>query len=994
MSWVFSSFWLFSCALAQGSTESEPSRNVSNCPGYVLQNLEENPNGLSASLTLGGTACNAFGTDIVNLTIEVTYETESRLHVNIFDTANKQFTIPENVISRPNVPPETSIVNSSDLVFNYDSTPFAFWITRRFDSDATPLFDTRTSSLPSAPIPPFRPDDNRTAFDGFELVFEDEYLQLTSSLPLNTNIYGLGEYIASSGFRRDVANEGTIQTMWARDVGDPTDENMYGSHPFYLEHRFDESTNTSQSHGVFLLNSAGSDILLTTPSNSNSNSTKAKSLIQYRYLGGTLDMYFFSGPSTKEVVEQYGELVGYPSWVPFWGFGFHLCRWGYRDINDTRDQVIKMREAGIPLEVMWNDIDLYHAFRDFTSDPVSFPGDEMREFIRELAANNQKYIPILDAAVPVVVNDTDVYDPYTSGLERDVFVKNPDGSEYIGQVWPGYTVFPDWFNNDTEEWWLEALTNWSDGGIEFSGIWLDMNEVSSFCEGSCGTGANLSNTAPPFVLPGDPGGEVTAYPECYDPSISGPSGNITINGTLTCTNASQIATSTLTLAARRLGVREQLERNVVDPPYAIHNGYPSLSNHTLATNAAHVGGILDFDVHNMWGMMEERATHRALQQLRPGQRPFIISRSTFPSSGKWTGHWLGDNGATWQYMYQSIQGILQFQLFQIPLVGADTCGFNGNTDEELCNRWMQLSAFTPFYRNHNSKGALSQEPYRWDSVAEASRIAMAARYSLLPYWYTLFANASTRGTPPVRPLFFEFPDEPELFGLDRQFLVGSDILVTPVLTPNVTSVEGILPGRGKVIWRDFFTHQVVQSSNSSNTSTVTVTLPAPLSHINVHVRSGSAILMHAEPGYTIEETRAGGYVLLVSLDSSSEARGDAYVDDGLSDPPGENKVVRFVVTGSSSGEPQQGRRLNITSEGLFVIDQRLKEVTVLGVEGRPERVEVDGVDVGNGSSWQWIGETEELVLRAVNATGGDSGTGVGIDLNGDHVVEWWLEGEH
>jgi alpha-glucosidase len=95
---------------------------------------------------------------------------------------------------------------------------------------------------------------------------------------------------------------------------------------------------------------------------------------------------------------------------------------------------------------------------------------------------------------------------------------------------------------------------------------------------------------------------------------------------------------------------------------------------------------------------------------------------------------LGDNFASWQYMYFSIQGVLQHQMFQIPFVGADTCGFNNNSDEELCNRWMQLAAFTPFYRNHNIKGAISQEPFVWDSVANASRTAIAVRYSLLPYW--------------------------------------------------------------------------------------------------------------------------------------------------------------------------------------------------------------------------------------------------------------------
>ena len=158
---------------------------------------------------------------------------------------------------------------------------------------------------------------------------------------------------------------------------------------------------------------------------------------------------------------------------------------------------------------------------------------------------------------------------------------------------------------------------------------------------------------------------------------------------------------------------------------------------TLATNATHYGGLVELDTHNLWGMMESKTTHLALQSIQPGKRPFIIARSTFPSSGKWTGHWLGDNYSKWSYMYRSIQGMLQFQSFQVPMVGADTCGLQGNTDEELCNRWMQLSAFMPFYRNHNQRGALPQEPHRWESVANASRIAISARYSLLPYWVRL-----------------------------------------------------------------------------------------------------------------------------------------------------------------------------------------------------------------------------------------------------------------
>ncbi|KAF8547986.1 glycoside hydrolase family 31 protein [Imleria badia] len=910
------------------------SMNVTNCPGYTLGSLTESEYGLTAQLSLAGTPCDAFGTDITDLTIEVTYQSQTTLHVKIHDTANQQFTIPESVIERPPAPTE-SFTGSSDLLFNYNVSPFAFWITRRSCPDAMPIFDTRIASLPPAPIPPFNSSDPRTAFNGFPLVFEDQYLQqIASALPYGTNIYGLGEVIASSGFRRDIGTDGgigTIQTLWARDVGDPIDENMYGSHPIYLEHRFNETTNTSSSSGVLLLSSAGSDIFLQTPPNSQ------VSLIEYRMVGGILDFYFFSGPTDAEVIAQYGAMVGYPMWQPAWGFGFHLCRWGYVNISEDIANVAAMRAANIPLEVQWNDIDLYHAFRDFTTDPVRFPGEELQQFIEQLTTNHQHYIPIVDAGIGATVNATDVYYPFSDGLANDAFIKNPDGSLYLGQVWPGYSAFPDWFAGNTQAWWTEALMNWTELGVNFSGIWLDMNEPSSFCSYSCGTGANFSALQPFNVV----GTVVIGYPECYNETLWGPSGNMTINGT--STNSCPPGT-TETLSKRGVGAGAEPNVNLTSPPYAIHNGYGALSTNTLATNATHSGGYVELDVHNMFGMLEEKTTHLALQTIFDGKRPFLISRSTFPSAGKWTGHWLGDNYSKWQYMYLSIQGILQFQIYQIPMVGADTCGFNDNTDEELCNRWMQLSAFTPFFRNHNTYGALPQEPYRWDSVADASRIAIAARYSMLPYWYTLFANASTNGLPPVRALFYEFPNEPELFNVDRQWLIGSDILVTPVLTPGATTVDGIFPGRGNVVWRDWWTHAAVDATPGANT-----TLSAPISHINVHIRDSSILLLHQEPAYTIYETREGPYSLLISLNEAGTAMGNAYVDDGESYPPGANRTLNFFA---SDGE------LDIESTGEYSICQKLDTITILGVQ-QPTTVTLDDDQI---EGWTYNGANEELII--------------------------------
>ncbi|EIW75838.1 glycoside hydrolase family 31 protein [Coniophora puteana RWD-64-598 SS2] len=903
-------------------------KNVTGCPGYTLQNLIQNDYGLQASLSLAGDACNAFGHDIANLTIEVVYETESRLHVHIFDAANQQFTIPDSVIERP-AAPTTSHTNTSDLEFNYDASPFAFWITRRSQPDATPLFDTRTGSLPPTPAHPYSVDARR---------------RIASALPKGANIYGLGEVISSSGFRRDIDVDGTMHAFWGRDMMDPIDQNMYGSHPIYMEHRYDESTQTSSTNGVLLLSSSPMDVILTTPPSSN------VSLIEYRVVGGTLDFYFFAGPTASTVMEQYGGMIGYPTWQPAWAFGFHLCRWGWHNVSENREVVNAMREANIPLETQWNDIDLYHDFRDFTSDPVSFPGDEMRDFIVELASNHQHYIPIVDAGVAVTANDTDVYDPYTSGVEQDVWIKNPDGSIYMGQVWPGYSGFADWLAPNTQQWWTQALQNWSDGGVTFDGIWLDMNEPSSFCNYSCGTGANFSALAPyPLrqVMDG--------WPECYNDTLSGRSGNMTVNGTNTdsCLNGSAAPQRMSILEPRGVGAGDEPGVNVNYPPYGIHNAFGPLYNKTLATNATHHGGYLELDLHNMFGLMEEKATHIAVQAILKGKRPFLISRSTFPSSGKWSGHWLGDNFSTWKYMYYSIQGILQFQLFQIPMVGADSCGFLGNTDEELCNRWMMMSAFVPFYRNHNTYAALSQEPYRWDSVANASRIAIAARYSMLPYWYTLFANSSTTGTPPVRALWYEFPNEPELFAVDKQWLIGSDILVTPVLEPGATTVDGVFPGRGHVTWRDWWTHAAVNATSGGNT-----TLPAPISTINVHVRDNSALLLHQEPAYTTYETRQGPYELLVSLSVAGGAFGTAYVDDGESYPPGDSRTLKFVAS------PGQ---LQIQSEGAYNIEQKLETVTILGVAQKPGAVSVQGQNVGNVT---YLPETEELVLG-----------NLGLDLN-------------
>ncbi|KAB5578414.1 putative alpha-glucosidase precursor [Coniochaeta sp. 2T2.1] len=897
------------------------------CPGYIASGVTPTANGFTANLDIAGPACNVYGNDIVNLTLSVEYQAADRVNIQIqprFIGAENEtwFILPESLIPKPAVAASGAGADSSDLEVTWSNDPtFAFTVTRKSTSDV--LFTT----------------------NGTVLVYADQFIELASALPENYNLYGLGEVI--HGFR---LGNNLTRTLFAADVGDPIDENLYGTHPY-----------KSYTHGVFNRNAHAQEVLLR-PGN-----------ITWRALGGTVDLYFYSGPDAETLIRSYQDsMIGRPAMQQYWSFGFHQCRWGYENWTVLQEVVDNFAKAEIPLETIWTDIDYMNQYRDFENDQNTFSYAEGAKFLSKLHDNHQHYVPIVDAAIyaPNPENASDAYPTFDRGVEADAFMFDAEGDLYIGAVWPGYTVFPDWIGGvlngtKTLEWWVNELATWYKN-VSFDGIWIDMSEVSSFCVGPCGKqNLTLNPVHPPFSLPGEPGKLVLDFPEGFNltnateassassaaSTQATPLATGTSSTTTTTSSSSSVTTTSSTSYLRTTptpGVRE-----INYPPYAISNVQGDLAVHAVSPNATHHGGTLEYDFHNLNGHLILNATYAGLLKIFPGLRPFIIGRSTFAGSGRVAGHWGGDNASKWAYMFFSIPQALSFSLFGIPMFGVDTCGFNGNSDMELCARWMQLSAFFPFYRNHNVLAATPQEPYVWSAVAEASRTAMKIRYALLPYMYTLFAKANKEGDTVMRALSWEFPDEPWLAAADRQFLLGPAVMVTPVLVQGADSVGGVFPGTGKgTVWYDWYNGSDVSAGLEVAEN---VTIAAPLGHIPLYVRGGYVLPLQ-EPGMTTFESRRNPWGVVVALDKDGAAKGELYLDDGESLEPCEVTWVQFSATNGS---------LAVTATGNYEDSNPLANITVLGVKSAPANVQLNGKALEQ-STWEYEKDSSVLAVTKLN----------------------------
>lgn len=222
---------------------------------------------------------------------------------------------------------------------------------------------------------------------------------------------------------------------------------------------------------------------------------------------------------------------------------------------------------------------------------------------------------------------------------------------------------------------------------------------------------------------------------------------------------------------------------------------------------------------------------------------------------------------------------MDFTLFGVPMIGADICGFLDDTTEELCARWIEVGAFYPFSRNHNALGQAPQELYLWDSVSTASKTYLNMRYRLLPYYYTLQYGASNDGRSTLATaLWMNFPTDEVVVELNYQFMIGSAIMISPVVEMGETSVNAYFPNGLWYNMNDGYKLAVDATVGTAGEG-MYVELDTPLTSTNVHLYGGKTLPMQ-EAAMTTALARTTPFTLLVALCPGGKSYGSLYWDNG------------------------------------------------------------------------------------------------------------------
>lgn len=374
---------------------------------------------------------------------------------------------------------------------------------------------------------------------------------------------------------------------------------------------------------------------------------------------------------------------------------------------------------------------------------------------------------------------------------------------------------------------------------------------------------------------------------------------------------------------------------------------------TMLKDAVHLSGWEHRDVHNVYGMYQHRATVEGQIQKSNGQeRPFVLSRSFFAGSQRYGAVWTGDNTGEWSHLKISVPMMLSLNIVGITFSGADIGGFFRNPDAELVTRWYQAGAFQPFFRGHSHLDTKRREPWLLpEHNKNIVRSAIHTRYTFLPYWYTLFYHSERTGMPVMMPLWVEYPEDTATYKMDDEYLLGSALLVKPVVDPGISTMDIYFPGKGE-IWYDILDFKTYAGGQ-------VVKVDTPLDKIHAYQRGGHIIARKYRMRRSSSFMKNDPVTLFVCLNTNEYAKGDLYIDDYHTNNyrKGDFALREFIFENNK----MMSRPLN---KSLYRSREWLERIIVVGLVKMPQKT---SISLNGGAPQdldsQYFTETKVLVIR-------------------------------
>lgn len=279
------------------------------------------------------------------------------------------------------------------------------------------------------------------------------------------------------------------------------------------------------------------------------------------------------------------------------------------------------------------------------------------------------------------------------------------------------------------------------------------------------------------------------------------------------------------------------------------------------------------EIHNIYGHDWARLIYEGYQKEYPNERPFILMRAGYSGSQRFGMiPWSGDVSRSWGGLQSQPKISLQMGMQGLGYMHSDLGGFAGaNLDDNLYVRWLQYGVFQPIYRPHAQEDVASEPVFRSDFAKKQAKKAIELRYKMLPYNYNLAFENNQKGTPLMRPIFFE-EDTKKLMTNSSTYLWGKDFLISPILKDSVKTKEVYFPKTAN--WFNFYSDEKI---DGGQTKLVNVNA----SSIPTYVRGG-AIIPIAKLVQTTDDYDGNTLELHYWFDTSvRESKRTLYNDDGL-----------------------------------------------------------------------------------------------------------------